>query len=258
MTGESQSPTFVDAHCHVDLFPSPRSIVEEATRGRIHTIAVTNAPFVFDHTRKLAQGNSYIHAAVGLHPELVHSHGSQVAQMWPLLEHTRFVGEIGLDYVTTDQALRQRQRRIFESIVQRCATYGDKVLTIHSRRSASDVIAVIGKDFPGTAILHWFSGTKRELERAIANGCHFSVNPSMLTSASGRLIISMIPPQRLLTESDAPFVKQSGITVTPRCVCDVIDAIAEMWHQDKTDVAAIVSENFRRIVTGRDSDSSPH
>jgi TatD DNase family protein len=62
------------------------------------------------------------------------------------LAETRFVGEIGLDYVTSDRELRRRQREVFSQILARCAEHRDKVLTVHSRRSASDVIAATGEN----------------------------------------------------------------------------------------------------------------
>src|SRR5262245_48973135 len=99
-----------------------------------------------------------------MQPPLVAAGAAELAAVWPLLEQTRFVGEIGLDYVTQDQAERRLQRDLFARILERCAETGDKILTVHSRRSARDVIAAVGDRFPGTVILHWFSGTTAELD----------------------------------------------------------------------------------------------
>src|SRR6266542_3905074 len=98
-------PELIDAHCHVDLFPDPNALADEAGCSRIHIIAVTNAPSVFLHTLALSRDRPYVHAAVGLHPEVAASHGHELERMWPLLEQTKYVGEIGLDYVTDDQSL---------------------------------------------------------------------------------------------------------------------------------------------------------
>ena len=109
MTGGSPS-AFVDAHCHIDLFPLPEQIVEQAEAHRIYTIAVTNAPSVFAHTAGLASGSKYIRPAIGLHPELVHSHSHELDQFRSHLAHTRYVGEVGLDYTTSDHEVRLLQR----------------------------------------------------------------------------------------------------------------------------------------------------
>jgi TatD DNase family protein len=122
------------------------------------------------------------------------------------LHETRFIGEIGLDYVTNEPENRERQQQVFHEILKNCKKSGDKVLSIHSRRSASDVISILGNRFSGTAILHWFSGTVRELDQAIRFGFFFSINPAMAESKSGQILIRRIPQESVLTETDAPFV----------------------------------------------------
>jgi TatD DNase family protein len=146
----------VDAHCHIDLYQMPIAIVHRAEVTGVRTIAVTNAPMVFAHTQALAAGRVNVRAALGLHPELVPTHGQQIDDFLRLLPATRYVGEIGLDFVTKDQADRLRQGCVFDMILRACADAGDKVLTIHSRRASRAVIDAIGDAFPGTVILHWF------------------------------------------------------------------------------------------------------
>jgi TatD DNase family protein len=246
-------PELVDAHCHVDLYGKDEAaVIDEIEHRRIHTIAVTNAPSVFFHTRDLARGRKYLHPALGLHPELVASHGHELDRMWPHLAETRFVGEIGLDYVTSDQELRRRQREVFSQILARCAEHKDKVLTVHSRRAASDVIAAIGDDFPGTVILHWFSGTARELERAADAGCWFSVNPAMFRSRSGTELVKRMPSERVLTETDGPFVKTEARPCRPTDCVEALRGLGTTWAVPAADAAHRVAENFRRaLAAGR-------
>jgi TatD DNase family protein len=158
--------SFVDTHCHIDLYENPAAVIAEAEAERVYTIAVTNAPSVFHHTTLLVAHTRYVRPAVGLHPQLVHSHGHEVKHIRPLLRETRYVGEIGLDYITEDGAQRRAQREVLSQILDWCAEYHDKVLTLHSRKAASDVIKAIGPKYPGRIILHWFTGTTKELEQA--------------------------------------------------------------------------------------------
>ena len=58
----------------------------------------------------------FIRAAVGLHPELVRTHGGEVERMSQMLDETRYVGEIGLDYTTPDKEERRRQQEVFAEI----------------------------------------------------------------------------------------------------------------------------------------------
>jgi TatD DNase family protein len=244
-------PALVDAHFHLDLLPHPERLVRDIERDRVYTIAVTNAPSVFFHTRELCRGTKFVRAAVGLHPELVHSHGRELDHLWPHLDETRYVGEVGLDYVTGDEDLRRRQRAVFSEIVARCAGKRDKVLTVHSRRAAADVLGIVGKGFPGSVILHWFSGSQAQLREANRIGCWFSVNPAMVQSPSGRKLIANMPPERVLTETDGPFVKTRGRAATPVDVADAVAALASLWRVTVEECASIVLGNFRRLLAER-------
>ena len=242
----------VDTHCHIDLYKNPAEVVRETERSGVYTIAVTNAPFVFKHTAELVAGCRYVRAAAGLHPELVATHGSQIEMLRPLLKQTRYVGEIGLDYTTADENLRRKQREIFERILGWCAEEEeDKILTIHSRRAAADVISMVGDSFQGAAILHWFTGAAKEVERAAAYGMYFSVNPAMVSSSKGRSLISAMPVDRVLTESDGPFVKVSGRECKPVNMSLVAAELAKLWNFSARQVEDRVYENFRSLLKGK-------
>jgi len=247
--GERLHLAVVDAHCHIDLYSDPAAVVTEAESLGIRTIAVTNAPSVYHFTKQITDGLKYVRPAAGLHPELVHSHGHELPLLLPLLEETRYVGEIGLDYVTTDEAIRSRQRDVFTAVVERCATLGGKVLTIHSRRAAADVIAIVGPSFPGRAILHWFSGTAKQLESAAAAGFFFSINTSMLASKSGDSLVRAMPVDRVLTETDGPFVKLGQRPATPPDTALAVETLARIWSIDAAEAKQRIADNLRILVT---------
>lgn len=239
--------SFVDTHFHIDLFETAPSLAHEIETQEIHTIAVTNTPSVYHYTHALGQRYPHILPAIGLHPELAYERERELPQMWEWLEKTRFVGEVGLDYVTRDEQNRLTQRRVFGQILERSARYGDKIITVHSRKSAKDVIAAIGANFPGRVILHWFSGSIRELEQAIENGYYFSVNSAMVSSKKGRDVVTRIPRHRLLTETDGPFVKISGSPATPLRLPMIIESISEVWNLPVADARETIFNNFREL-----------
>ena len=238
----------VDTHCHLDLYPNPTAIARDVEDHSICTVAVTNAPSVFFFTSNLAKSSRHIRAALGLHPELVATHGHEIDAFLSALEQTRYVGEIGLDYSTSDDVLRQKQRTVLQRILAACAEDKNKVLTLHSRRAAGDVIDHIGKDFPGTVILHWFSGSQKELRRGLDFGFYFSVNPAMTQSESGRKLISLIPIDRILTETDGPFVRMGDSPAQPSDVRSVITYLANAWHQAPDVIEQQVATNLRIAV----------
>jgi TatD DNase family protein len=238
----------VDTHCHLDLYPDPAGLLRLIEQAGIRTIAVTNAPFVFPHTRQLAAKSQFVQAAVGLHPELVKTRAGEREMLWQYLSETRFVGEVGLDYVTTDGDERALQRQVFQEILDRCAACADKVLTVHSRRAAADVIAMVGADFRGVVILHWFSGTVREVERALANGLYFSVNPAMVKSRSGQTLIQRMDPDFVLTETDGPFVQLDNEPAKPQDVSLVLRHLATVWKCPEPTARKRVHDNFDRLL----------
>ena len=246
VTTSHPSFRFADTHCHIDLYRMPSEIIHEITKDEILTVAVTNAPFLFGHTRSLSKTCPLILPALGLHPELVATHSDQLHQFFELLNETRFVGEIGLDYVTKDERLRKQQRTVFEAIIAACDGSGDKVLTVHSRRSAPDILSVIGDSFSGTPILHWYSGALRDLRTAVKWGWYFSVNTSMLSSNSGRRIILDIPRDRLLTESDGPLAKRRSVEATPASVRSVVAEIAAIWNVEEDEARELIRQNTCR------------
>jgi len=132
-----------------------------------------------NNVAQLASGSKYVRAALGLHPELVHSHRHELEQFRRYLPQTRHIGEVGLDYTTPDKDIRQEQRRILATIAGWADGSEDKVLTVHFRRAAGDVLNVLN-GIKARKILHWFSGTYKELDRAIAEGYFFSINGAMM------------------------------------------------------------------------------
>jgi TatD DNase family protein len=242
-----QAQAFVDAHCHIDLYKAPRRTIEQAESDRIYTIAVTNAPSVFAHTAALVAGSRYVRAAIGLHPELVHSHKHELEAFHDCLTQTRYVGEVGLDYVTLDEEIRSQQRLVLSTVAGWANETGDKILTVHSRRAARDVISILS-GIKARVILHWFSGTKKDMERAVKCGFFFSVNNAMLRSEAGRALILQMPTERVLTETDGPFVQDGQEPATPSTVKTTIRELAELWGRSSDDVQASTLDNLKMML----------
>ena len=238
----------VDSHCHIDLYRDPLSVVQYVETRHVHTIAVTNAPTFFEHTFNLLSRCKYARPAVGFHPELVPARAKELDLMWPALEMTRFVGEIGLDFSVEDATSRQMQMRIFSQILERSSRYGNKVLTLHSRRASSDVLTLIGAGYPGKVILHWFTGGQRDMQVAIDRGFYFSVNQSMVISKTGQNLIRAIPKDRLLTESDGPLVKVHGTPAEPKDVVGSLEIVARIWKTSLAAVAQTVLANYEAVL----------
>lgn len=237
----------VDAHCHLDLYPDLPVLIDQIERQRIHTIAVTNAPSVFGRCRESVASTDFVYPAIGLHPELVESHSRELPMLLDLLPDVSFVGEVGLDYQTNDEELREQQRSVFAAILQRCADTTPKVITVHSRRSSADVISIVGADYPATVILHWFSGGLKEVDTAIERGLYFSINPAMVRSKKGQALIARMQRDRVLTETDGPFVAVGRQPAEPPDVASVLNHLANVWNCSPNAARETVLVNFNRI-----------
>ena len=196
-----------DTHFHLDLQKDRVAAIREIETQQIYTIAVTNLPDLY-RKEKAETVSKYIRFALGFHPELVYQYSSQIPLMWELLPDARFIGEVGLDF--NDKSHQKEQESFFGELVERCRYDRRKVLTIHSRKAVRQVLDTVGTDFRFRPILHWFTGSKEELQEAIEAGFYISVNGAMTASLKFNDLLPHIPKERLLLETDSPFTYGRG------------------------------------------------
>lgn len=84
------------------------------------------------------------------------------------------------------------------------------------------------KEF-GVAILHWFTGTKKELARAIEMDCWFSVGSAKINGAKCRELVKLMPPERILTETGGPFAKLRGRALAPAHFGEIVQHLSQAW-----------------------------
>jgi TatD DNase family protein len=237
----------IDTHLHLDLYKLPSEIIQATRVSGIRAIAVTNAPFLYRPCCELVKSISNIKVAAGLHPELVSRYGQQIDQLIELLSEVQVIGEIGLDYSSRNEDEHKCQRKIFSSIIEKCAELKNKVLSIHSRRAVDDIISCIGDKFPGISILHWFNGSFKQLDLANEYGFWFSVNSAMIKSESGNKLIKKMPLNRILLESDGPFIKENGIPVLPSNLFKLIKGIADCRQESMNVIERQIKMNQDKI-----------
>jgi len=94
-------------------------------------------------------------------------------------------------------------------------------------------------------VFHWFSGSHVEAKRAVSLGCYFSVNGQMLQSDRGQALVSSLPEERLLTETDGPFTSQGSNPARPRDVGQVLKLLGTTRGLSSDESAAVVIRNLR-------------
>lgn len=243
MCDESR-PGPVDFHCHLDLYQNMEAEYTRCEAARCLTLAVTTTPKAFARNAEMARTRRFVHAALGMHPQLVAQRASELSQFEELAPSTRYIGEVGLDAGRRFYPSFERQKLVFERVMALCARLGEKVISIHSVRTAKQVLDVIektGAHRTCVPVLHWFNASGAEIRRALELGCYFSVNEQMLLAPRGRNLLETIPIERLLTETDAPFQSDKA----PGDVHGAIRLIAKEHNLDDSAVEA----RIRRTAT---------
>ena len=225
-------------------------MVRRCIEMNLYVLSVTTTPSAWPGTRALARGAPRIQTALGLHPQIAHERSGEMPLFEQLLEDAVYVGEIGLEGGHDSRRHWRSQQQVFSRVLHLCSEAGGRVMTIHSRRAATPVLDQL-ESYPaaGTPVLHWFSGTSRELARAVALGCWFSVGPAMLSTNKARQLVMNMPKDRLLTESDGPFAQIGGHAAWPGDVERAVEALAHLWSESVQVVNRQLSINLRRLIS---------
>ncbi|MDZ4851674.1 MAG: Qat anti-phage system TatD family nuclease QatD [Pirellulaceae bacterium] len=240
----------VDAHCHVDLHPNPQQIVDLAVSSKLRVVAVTTTPAAFKGSVKFSDSTNSVFPALGMHPELIATRQKDMVLFEKYLDQVTWVGEVGLDGSQRFRSSWNNQVAVFEEILKQCARAGGKILSIHSRSASCEVVELIRKNREaGEFVLHWFSGSLKEVDLAVELGAYFSINDQMLKSKSGVAICRRIPADRLLTESDAPFAQGDvGQSLVERIQCCVSE-LATIHRCSDSDLNNQVDSNFATLIS---------
>jgi TatD DNase family protein len=249
----TQAPELVDYHCHLDLYPDYEQEFSECDSAKVATLAVTTTPKAWPRNKELAARSFHVRAALGLHPQLVDERAGELTLFEKLLPEARFVGEVGLDAGPRYYASFAEQKRVFHRILELCADAGDKILSVHSVRSSREVLNSIEQFLARSqsrAVLHWFTGSAADAKRAVDLGCYFSVNEQMLTNPSSRRVVAAIPAERILTETDGPFMRCEARPAKPGEVTRAVTILAELLNRPAPQTLELILDNLKALEGG--------
>lgn len=242
----------VDLHCHLDLYPDFPALVEECERAGVYTLAVTTTPRAWERNRDLASRTKHVRPALGLHPQVVSERWREINEFERKIGEARYIGEVGLDAGPRFFRSFELQKNIFRRILEACASEGGKILSVHSVRAGSAVLDLIEECLPahrGKVVLHWFTGSAAEARRAVGLGCYFSINTQMLTNARGTALVTSLPQNRLLTETDGPFVRAtSDRPARPIDVHRAVDQLSIIRCISTGICRNIITENLQNLT----------
>ncbi len=245
------SKFYVDTHCHLDLIQGIPERVSLEDSLPIKTITVTNAPSFFQPNNTLFKHAKNIRVALGLHPELSNEFSNELPKFLEYIESSRFVGEIGLDGSSRFKKNYAKQELVFEEILKSIAKSSGKIITIHSRNAASEVLNLLNKykiTEKHKVIFHWYSGDIKSLNRAVEMGIYFSINHKMLQTSTGSEIVKSVPLEFLLTETDAPFTFDSSVKTRMDSLKLSCELIAKVLEKSTNEVVDMIWTNFKMLL----------
>ena len=238
---------YMDMHMHFDLYKNKYEVLKYIEENESYTIAVTNLPDLYKKYYAENWNYKYIRLALGFHPELAAEYNTQIRIFKDFFQTTRYIGEIGLDYSDKNIGTKVKQREVFKQIIDLCKVDKNKVLSVHTRKAEIDCLEIL-EGFAGKVMFHWYTGNIRELKIALSRGYFFSINHQMIKSQNGKNIIKMIPLDRIVIESDAPFTDGLHTTYNISFINDIIEYLHISKELDKQLIYARLKENFRKIV----------
>lgn len=257
---DSQNVTLVDSHCHLN-FPDFRddleAVISHAQKNGIRIMqTICTEVEEFDDVYAIAEKHEHIYCSVGVHPN--ESGQKQAATTEYLLGKTACakvigVGETGLDYhyETSDRRIQQESFRIHIEAARKSGL----PLIVHTRDADGDTMDILEEEmrkgeFKG--LIHCFTSSQELAERALKIGFYISLSGIItFKNAEGiRHSVTTVPLNRLLVETDAPFLAPlpyRGKRNEPSFVQYTNRKLAEIKGIAEEECARITTENFLRL-----------
>lgn len=237
----------IDVHCHIDQFPNPFEIAKKAERDGIITIAVTSLPDHFKLGYPHLLNFKKVRLALGFHPIIAGEKRFDEELFKSLASKTSYIGEIGLDFSPDDNFKRRNQINTLKKILQ-IINDRPRFISLHSRKAEKALFDLIVENEIKNAVFHWYSGPLTLIDKALNAGYHFSINPAMIRTKKCHRIIERVPPERILTETDGPYVKVKGRPAEPGDVKLIIEYLGDVWNKSFEDAEKKIKLNFSMLI----------
>jgi len=252
----------IDSHAHLEFpqFDADRpAVLERARAAGVQTLLAIGSgtgPDRLNAAIPFAEQHDWIYATVGIHPhEAKLATEEHFARLDELARHPRVIawGEIGLDYYY-DHSPRDVQQQVFRRQLEQ-ARAAKLPIIIHCRDAWEDCLELLEQDWRSSGlggILHCFTGTPEDARRGLDMGflVSFAGNVTYPKMQSLRDVARDIPLDRLLTETDSPFLPpqgKRGKRNEPAFVVEVAQALANVRNLASEEVATATAESFRRF-----------
>ncbi|HEX8485006.1 TatD family hydrolase [Sphingomonas sp.] len=251
-----------DSHCHLNyegLAEVQDAVLARArARGVTAMLNIATRECEWDAVLATAEAQADVWATVGIHPHEADAHAHvDAARLIARAAHPRIagIGESGLDY-HYDHSDRARQQANFRAHIVAARETGLPIV-VHTRDAEDDTFAILADEMGKGAysgVIHCFTASSDFADKALELGFYISIS-GIVTFKNARdlqAIAARLPIDRLLVETDAPFlapVPHRGKPGEPAFVADTVALLAKLRGEDVTELASRTAENFHTLFT---------
>jgi TatD DNase family protein len=239
-----------DAHIHLsdsEYLADLDYILVAMDKLKIKACCVSMDNATSKSTLDLGKRSTLVLPFIGIHPEKANDDLNSMTELIRKnSDKISGIGEIGLDktYVS-DEAGFSRQILVFKEMLS-LAEKLDKPVSIHSRKTLDEIFSILPSYSMKGVLLHWFSGSKKQLQKAMELGCFVSYGPAMVYSQDKQVLLELTDLDKILLETDGPVrfsrcfgLKTAQITFLP----SVLFCAAGILRKSYDEMLLIVEKN---------------
>ena len=246
---------YFDSHIHLsdpEYVPDMEFILKQMEFLKIKACCVSMNYDNSIQTLELAKKSNLILPFIGIHPECANEELENISK---LIEdnHDRIsgIGEIGLDptYVNKNEDA-VKQNHVFETLLSFAEKF-NKPVSIHSRKSLDDVFEIMTSYNTKHALLHWFDGSKKQLQKSMDMGFFVSYGPVMIYANDKQTLLSKTDESQILVETDGPVrfsrcfdMKSGQISFIP----SVIFCASKILGKSFNEMASLLESNSNSFL----------
>jgi TatD DNase family protein len=203
-------------------------------------------------TLELGKQSEHILPFIGVHPEKAQD---GVESTFKLIDENNEtisgIGEIGLDttYTNSDEEF-QKQEEVFKTQLSYAEKFG-KPVSIHSRKTLDQILEILPSYKIPSVLLHWFDGSKKQLQQAMDLDYYVSFGPVTVYSKDKQVLLSKANKDKILVETDGP-VRFSRCFENKTAQIDFIPSIvfcaSKVLHVNYDELCDVIEQNSKRFL----------
>jgi TatD DNase family protein len=242
----------IDVHCHLeqkDYDKDRDGVIEKCKRELKAIITCSCHPDDFDLTMEMVEKHkNFVFATVSIHPEYIKEiEHLRVDDFLKKIEENKEkivgIGETGLDFIIEEPEWREKQKELFIKFIDLAKSL-NLPLVIHARKAFAEAIEILEKFGAKRVLMHFFTA-KELLPKIIKNNWSISVNTTLLNSKKIKKIVRDLPIEKIMTETDSPWLGPEGKRNDPLSVKIVAEEIAKIKKVEFKKVDEITNQNAK-------------